>query len=743
MRQLDRLYPAVLVLLAAPAFAAEPPNPKWGLCPLQMTQAAPSPADGARAAADAPTVLNSDYGEGRLNGLYTLRGGVTIDRGPQHMEADRAVYDSATGAVDAQGGILFRQGGMITRGESAKVNVRSGTGVIDNADYQYLQQHAHGHAATVVHENADITQLNHATYSTCDPGREDWELRAQRVKLDHAEAVGEAYNVTLRLKDVPVFYFPYINFPLNDQRKTGVLPPIIGYSNDDGFELGVPVYLNLAPNYDATITPRLISRRGLLTKGEFRYLTERSRGNVQGEVLPDDRAYGDNRGSFELLDATRLSSHWSSNLVANYVSDDQYLADLGSSLSTASTTELERRLDLNYNGDNTRFLARVQGYQNLDPTLPPAARPYQRIPQLLFRAAAPTATEGGDYQFDGEYVRFEKESSLTGTRLDITPALGWRMETQSYFFIPRVGLNHTQYQLDGQAAGQPVDPDRTTPIYSLDSGVFLERDEALGSHRLIQTLEPRLYYLRIPYRNQSDLPLFDTAAYDFSFAQLFRENRFTGADRLGDADQLSIALTSRLIDLGSGREWLSGSIGQIIYFANRRVVLSGPPDTRDRSDIVAEASSHFSDHWTAITDLQWDPDLDQPDEGSLQLHYYPDERHLINAGYRYRRPGTAQLNQGITQTDLSFLWLLTPRWQLLGRWNYSPRDHRTLEALAGVQYESCCWILRVINRRYVSDLSGGSSRSLYLQLELKGLGAIGNSARDVLENGILGYRPGI
>jgi len=354
---------------------------------------------------------------------------------------------------------------------------------------------------------------------------------------------------------------------------------------------------------------------------------------------------------------------------------------------------------------------------------------------LLFTAAAPPRPYGMAYRFDGEYVRFERESSLTGTRLDVTPSVAWPLESQGYFFTPKIGVNHIQYQLDGQAAGAVTDPARTTPMYSIDSGLFLERETTLGERPFLQTLEPRLYYLRVPYRDQSDLPLFDTSAFDFSFAQLFRENRFSGADRLGDADQLSVAVTSRLIDQESGREWLSGSIGEIFYAADRRVTLGGPPQTLHTSDIVAEASSHLSNSWSTLLDLQWNPDLHKVDEGAFLFRYHLSDRRLFNAGYRFRR-------DQLTQTDLSFLWLLNPRWQLLGRWNYSQRDHRTLETLAGIQYESCCWIFRATKRRYVSDISGDSNRSLYLQLELKGLGNIGQSAKEVLESGILGYRPG-
>jgi len=282
--------------------------------------------------------------------------------------------------------------------------------------------------------------------------------------------------------------------------------------------------------------------------------------------------------------------------------------------------------------------------------------------------------------------------------------------------------------------GAQADPTRTTPLYSIDSGIFLEREISFGEHSFLQTLEPRIFYLRVPYRDQSNLPLFDTGLFDFSFAQLFRENRFTSVDRIGDANQLSAAVTSRLIDQTTGREWLSGSLGQIFYLEDQRVTLGGPPIDSRTSDYVAEASSHLSKRWSTTADLQWNTDIHKADKGDLLFRYNMDDRHLFNAGYRYTR-------DQLTQTDLSFLWLLNPRWQLLGRWNYSQRDHRTLESLAGVQYESCCWVFRVTTRRYVSDVAGNSNHSIYFQLELKGLGNIGQSLDAVLKNEIPGYTP--
>lgn len=725
----------VIGLLARmPAAAADHTDPMWGLCPNPKPPAITADTASLPNAAS-PTYLSSDYGEGKINERYTLKGNVSIQRGDERIQADRAVYDDRSGVIDATGNVRFQQGGLITEGKSAHYNLDTGAGEFDSARYRYLQQHASGKAASIVHTSRDVTRLHRATYTTCDPNKIDWELRARDVSLHHDEAVGEAYNVTVRFKDVPFLYFPYINFPLNDKRKTGILPPTVGYSNSGGLDIGVPFYWNIAPNRDATITPRLVARRGLLTMGQFRYLSQHSAGQVQAEFLPDDKLYGANRGTLSLQHRTQFDPHWSTNIDASYVSDDEFFSDLGDSLATASTTQVERRMDLNYSGNYTSFLARAQGYQNLDPTLPTAARPYQRLPQLVFATATPTHPFRAAYRLNGEYVRFERSASLTGSRLHLTPSLAWPLETQGYFFTPKISFDHTQYQLSGHPPGTTADPSRDLPLYSIDTGLFLERETHIADQRFLHTLEPHLYYLRVPYRDQSNLPLFDTGVFDFSFSQLFRDNRFSGADRIGDADQLSVAVTSRLIDEATGREWLSGSLGQIFYMADRRVTLGGPPQTQGTSDIVAEASSHLSTRWSSYLDIQWNPDTHKTDKGDAQIQYHWDDRRIVNASYRFRRDQLAQ-------TDFSFLWLLNPRWRLVGRWNYSQRDHRPLETLAGVQYESCCWIFRATGRRYISDNAGNYTHSLYLQLELKGLGSIGQSVENVLEHDILGYRSG-
>lgn len=725
---------AALWLAPLPRAAAAQTADEWPLCHRVDIPADADIGADARDSADAPTEITADYGEAAGDTLYTVRGDVFVRRGSQQLEADRAVYDHSTGVVDAEGTVHFRQRGFAVEGAAARFDLATETGEIHRTRYQYLERHAHGEAETLVREGAERTQLYRASFTTCDPDQVDWELRARHVTLDQRDAVGTARGVTVRFKDVPFLYLPYLNFPLNDERKTGLLPPLIGHGNQTGLDLGIPFYWNIAPNRDATITPRLLENRGLLTEAEFRYLNRSSHGVINGSYLPGDALYGGDRSAFSAQHHHRLAARWTADANFNHVSDARYLSELGGSLATASTTHLDRRLDVNYTGDRNQFLARAQDYQTVDPTIAAADRPYRRLPQLLFVGEAAAHPLGADYAWRAEFVQFARDNSLAGSRVHVQPSIAWPLETLGYFMIPQAGLHYTGYRLDDPAGRAAEAPQHGVPIYSLDSGLFLERELALGGRPFVQTLEPRLYYLRIPFRDQSDFPVFDTTRFDFSYAQLFRENRYTNPDRIGDANQLSLGLTSRLLERDSGREWLRAAIGQIHYFEAPRVTLPGEAAVaRGESDLIGELSSRVTQTWTAGTQLQWNPDDGRVEKGSVQLRYQRDARHLFNAGYRFRRGE-------LDQTDFSLLWPLGRQWQVVGRWNYSLRDRRGLETLAGLQYDSCCWAFRITSRRYVNSIEGDTSQALYLQLELKGLASLGKSVDEVLEHGILGYR---
>ena len=482
-----------------------------------------------------------------------------------------------------------------------------------------------------------------------------------------------------------------------------------------------------------------MTERGILMDTEFRYLNRASGGQINAGYLSGDKVYGKDRLSVAYRHAANPAPHWHSDLIFNYVSDKDYLGDFGSGLSVASITHMERRLDVTYQRDNVYFLTRVQGLQPVDHTTPAAARPYRRVPQIVFTYDQPRMDDGVAYRLQSEWVRFDQEDHLTGARLDLQPELSWPLQRAAGFVIPRLSLRYTRYDLDplpnGLAAGATGRLTRTVPMVTLDNGIFLERDMAWGEQVLLHTLEPRLFYLYAPYRDQSALPVFDSGGMDFNFGQLFRDNRFSGVDRVGDAHQVSAALTTRVLGRDSGIEHVRLSLGQIYYFQDRRVTFpGGVVETRHHSDVVAEAAATPARSWTASADAYWNPDLEQIERGSVQIKYNPHQNSVFNMAYRYRRDQTDQF-------DISTFFPLHRRWNLIGRWYYSIPDNRILESLSGLEYNSCCWAFTIVSRSNLTT-TGEMSRSLLMQLELKGLMSVGQSVRAVLERGILGYQDG-
>jgi LPS-assembly protein len=603
-----------------------------------------------------------------------------------------------------------------------------------------FDRHASGKADNVDRDNvANITRLDNTTYSTCNAGNTDWQLRADKIELDHDEGFGTARNVSVNFMGVPFFYSPWMTFPINDKRKSGLLTPSLGNSDNSGSEIVLPYYWNISPNRDATITPRLLSKRGLQLNTEYRYLQEDSTGQINVEALPSDNEYNDDRLLFAYKHQSRFAQRWSTDVNYNYVSDKSYFQDLGSDLSLNNSTHLERRLDLTYQGDSWNVLGRLHDFQTISST---AVDQYARLPQILYNMYLPDNAFGIDYGLRAEAVAFDRDNSVTGTRFDIEPSISKPFRNNWGYVTPKLGVRHTAYNLNNNAIGTDDKPTRTTPIFSIDSGLFFERDTSLGDTALIQTLEPRAYYLRIPKRDQDRLivdqngndVVFDTGEYDFSFSQLFRENRFSGADRVNDADQLTLAVTSRLIDPASGVERVSASLGQIFYFRDRDVTLPNTIAENDSSSaIVAELNARFSQAWSARAGIQYDHHDGQTDKGVFNVRYQPDARRAVNFSYRRRRAD-------IEQTDASFSWPLSRQFNAVGRWNYSLDQDRTIDGFAGIEYESCCWIARLVAREYVNDLNDtDKNTAIMLQLELKGLTSFGDGVKTFLERGILGY----
>lgn len=686
--------------------------------------------------AQAPMEINADEGESIDRDTLLFNGDVEILRGSQTLNADAVRYTRSNDRVQANGNIIYREPEFSLFGDSADVNIDTYEGDITAANIRFPIMHARASADTVILEGRQTIRLVNGAYTTCDIGDDSWSLKAPRIKLNRAKDVGTAYNATLRIKNIPVFYTPYINFPLSDKRKSGFLAPSFGSSGESGTELSIPYYWNIAPNYDATITPRLLSKRGVQLQNEFRYLTGRSSGIVDLEYLPDDDLFNDDRSFLRFEHNTDFSQHWRSSLIFAEVSDSDYFEDLGDSLSITSVTNLERRADLLYSGSGGRFSARVQDFQTVDDSIPAATRPFRRLPQLLYSTGLPSYF-GINSRLRSEWVQFDRDDSVTASRLDIQPTISRRISRAWGFFEPKISLRHTQFELDDQAVGVDSNQTRTLPISSLDGGLYFDKPFNLGQRAFIHTIEPRLFYLNVPFENQDDIPLFDTGLNDFTFEQLFRDNRFSGGDRVSDANQLALAVTSRLIDDTSGEELVRLAFGQIRYFRDRRVTLNGgPADTENTSNFVARLDATPNSRWRISGEWQWDPDNEDSVETTASLQYKPAPDRGVNLSYR------SVDRQALEQADVSFFWPLNQRWRAVARWNYSLERSETLESFAGLEYEQCCWRLSIVRREFINDIDSSDERNtaFLIQLELKGLTSIGGRIDTLLENGILDYQ---
>ena len=727
-----------LVVLAPspPATAAES---AWSLCgaPFAGPAVPASEAD----TGDAQTVhISADEADLDDENVSTLVGNVHLQRGAQHIAADRVVYNRGTDEVDARGNVRFWDEGLFVSGEHAFVSVGEDRAELDRAEFLLLDAHGRGEAERIIVHGEELVLVERARYTTCNPDGEAWVLEASDIELNRATDVGAARNVWVRFQRVPIFYSPFLTFPLGDERKSGFLPPKVRVSGSSGLELSVPYYLNLAPNRDATIAARAMSDRGVQAQGEYRYLMRWGEGQLSGEYLPNDRRFGDHRASARVRHYGSFAPRWSTDIDASWVSDDDYLEDLGTNLGIASRTHLERRGDVLYSAPWWWARGRVQDYQTLDDTLGLVDRPYESLPQLFAATALVERNRRLNFAAHAEFVRFERDASVTGNRVDLRPSVRYPMRTPASFLVPEVAARFTQYDLSGTAPGADDSPARVIPTFSLDGGLFFERDLHLGGRSLIQTLEPRAYYLFTPFDRQADQPIFDTGQYSFDFAQLFRADRFSGADRVGDANQVTVALTSRLLSPDGGQELVRASVGQIRFLRDRKVTLPElDRETDSSSDLVAEVGVSAFSPWRLLAGIQWDTTETRTNKSSLSLRYQPGPRRVINAAYRFVREARFTEQSSIEQADLSLAWPLWRNWRVVGRWNYALAEATTLESFAGLEYDSCCWALRTLVRRYLSSDGGDHTNAFFLQLELKGLTGIGRDTVDFLERSIPGY----
>ena len=669
------------------------------------------------------------------NGVVSLDGNTSITYQGRTISSENARYNPETGEVAIDGSLKFESEGVQLESKNAQIDLDNNEFKTGESIYELdvNGRHASGRATSMQRNTDGSFILEGATYSSCPKLDNSWFIKANRIELYPDDGIGIAKNIVLRFKGVPILAFPAFSFPISPARKTGFLAPVLGRGDTTGTELQVPFYWNIRPNLDATITPRFLSERGLQLQSELRYLSRQGSWILDNEVL-SDRDSGGGRRFTQLRHDGLFGPAWRSSISASDVSDSEYFEDLGNSLQVASITHLERRADLVYDWSDTRVELRLQSFQTVDSTTPDDERPYRRLPQLTFSRIAQLRPFGLQTTFDSEAVFFDRDESVTGLRIDAVPRVSFPIVRSSWFLTPAVSHRFTTYNLDNTEEGQSSNQSRSLSTVSVDGGLFFDR--VLDDNGSVLTLEPRAFYLNVPFDNQSDLPVFDSSEFDFSIAQLFRENRFSGADRIADANQLSLALTSRLIDGSDGREVLRGSIGQIFFFEDRQVSLDDEPDTRDTSDLVGEIAADLASGFTAKGNIQWNPDDENTVRSSLLLSYRPNPDKIINLAHRNV---STQTSADTEQLDFSVLWPIGDRWRIAGRWNFSLDADTSIESLVGVEYNSCCWAFRFAARRFISEDGLDHDTALLLQLVLKGLAPLGQNYGKLLEFSILGY----
>ncbi len=688
------------------------------------------PARTTQAQDKLPVQVKSGGAEVTREGDAQLTGGVTIVQGARELSAESATYDASERRFEVEGDVEFHSPDLRLKGATGKWDA-GGTGEFTGTEFELPQRPARGSADLLQMTSTGDLKLREVRFTTCPAGNTDWEISASAIDIDQETLQGKGRNVRVDLKGIPILYAPAISFPVGDRRKSGFLFPSFGNSDKSGFELGVPYYLNLAPNYDLTLTPIVLSRRGFGLGTEYRYLTERSRGDFDARYLPYDDLAGRDRYLSTLRHRTDLNDRL--RVVASLAdaSDTNYFEDFGLGPDGTSITFLDRYIHLAWLGQGWRLDGRVQDFQTIDLAVDPLERPYSRLPEIAFTGLWPVAG-GFEASLDAETTWFERDTGTNGLRPEFTPRNASPARGPGYHFEPSAAWNSTAYKLTGGAPGADDAPNRSAPILALDTGLVFER-EAGTRNDLIHTLEPRVRYTYIPFRDQADLPVFDTALPDLNLVQLFRSNRYVGKDRLGDANELAAGLTTRLLHAESGQQYLTATIGQRFYFESPRVVLPGElAETRNASNLVGEVELTAWRHWSARVAMEYDGEQSNTLRGEAGVQYHPRPNTVVNVGYRYR--------EGLLeQWDAAFAWRVSPSWQLFARQVYSTKENKSIDRFAGFEYGGCCWRVRLIGRNYVSNRTGESDNSVLLQVELTGLSSVGTRNDTFLERGIRGY----
>lgn len=772
----------ILALAALPAARAEPPAAGGsGAATLPELAISPNLQLHKKLNEDQMSVfLIGDKVESDPDGKVTLSGAAEVRRIDSVVKGDRIEYQRSTGQVHVVGhGLIMRDASIVT-GPTLDYNVDSSTGQVNDPNFWLGANGGSGSA-----ERADILsrskmRLNQAVYTGCPCPDPSWYISSSRVDLDFDANEGVARNGVLYFKSVPILASPYLTFPIKKERKSGFLLPTYGTTSNSGVEFSLPYYFNLAPNYDATLTPKYMSKRGLQMGGEFRYLGNSYSGMLSGTYLPKDLDNGNSRWMYIAQHTQNLGGGFSAMYDLRRVSDDNYFRDFSSfGLNDAINNTVPSVAQVNWSGlKYWNAYLQTYTYQTLqDSTAGYTLPPYDKLPELHVQGSR-YAWGGFDVQSDNYVTKFRSPVYSgdiaafgsayyngrqiygnhvvpDGTRFTSYNTVSYPIVHAGWYLTPKVGLHMSQYNTDWYGlADYPRTQSRILPIMSVDAGMTFERNTTLFGHNSIQTLEPRIYYLRVPYRDQSQLPVFDTALSTFNFSQAFSENLYSGGwDRIANANQVTLGLTSRWLDEKTGFERLTLQAAQRIYFEDQQVTLPGEtPRTNTKSDFLVGAGAALTDTLSTRFDAQFSPYTRERDEMSAGFRWQPKRLAILSASYRYQRDPSAVINPNIVNANgyvdnsterftLSGQWPITSKIYGLGRWDYSLQDKRTTQTVVGMEYKGdCCWAARVVLQRYAVSAKDANT-ALFFQLELSGLGSLGTDPMSLLGRTITGYQP--
>lgn len=697
---------------------------------------------------NAPIILRAEQITGRPDREMNLDYLVEVEKGQTRLTGDHGIFRQEENEIEATGHVDITRYGDRYQADTAQFNMDTGEGTLAHAKYRLDATGGMGKAERIDLEDEDHTTVVSGTYTTCEGENPDWYLSTRTLDLDTLRGIGSAQIPVLYFKDVPILAAASLSFPLNNERKSGFLPPTIGATSKGGAEVMVPYYFNLAPNYDLTVFPKYIAKRGMQLGAKGRYLGYRYEGETYMEYLPSDYEAGRDRYAISSQHYHNFAPGWVYGWDFNKASDDDYPDDFSSSILHGDNNRLLLQNGyLSYAQTYWNITAGASRYQVLQDKELPIIPSYDRLPYIHINAQGYNVG-GFDLTAHLQYTRFWlSDDNLwnrqRGDRYVVKPEISFPIVSSGYFLTPKAILHYARYDLDDKYLRPDQDRtmSRAIPTFSLDSGLIFERDASFFGTDMTQTLEPRLFYVYTPYRNQNKYPVFDSGEPSFGYAQLFEENRFVGEDRIADANNLTAAVTSRFIEQ-TGAERMRFTIGQRYYFSDQRVALYAPIEERNqnRSDLLLMASGLLTPKLAVDTSVQYNQSTRRTYSANYSLQWRPADKKILNVEYRYLRNSIDEYGNAIDQINVSGQWPLGKRWYAVAQASYSLPENKTIESLFGVEYNADCWIGRIVAQRYVTS-STESNTAFFFQLELKGMSRIGSNPLEILRKSIPGYRP--